>query len=602
MKRGYNTSNPYNIHSYMNQVGNAELVSFRNEKITMNQSQIYNNPKYQYLLNRMKKKHYSSDRKQTPGAHDFNISEERYFQLNGQRAKLIDNSFLPMMMQYNYAYNIFQNNQINDELQLSEATFTPLANKYPTKVYIKENSKLSPQLGKSRVQKQLEPFTTSSNINQTQTQSFSGQTNIIMPNANHSNNMNRTYGSLIDKQKSQSVVQQATTQLNNHRDISQIILLDDIKSSGGIRSNLSFITANSPQQLSKNASTMMHLQPKLDQSAINIINQNSGSKLQRQIITSKFNNHENRSGVYNLKDMQKVKPSNSGVRKASIYEQKSKLEDFIKIQDLQLRATSIKKEFLSPISNQMPIQILSNYKRQVLPLNKALKKNIVNNDYSNNPCHEVKHLNLDLRSPLQISQILSGKKNDSEYLIRDKHNRRNSEMASNDQQGEDTSTVFHHGGMHQDSAKNSLQHLKMSFNIEINDKELESKNDDFTEKSRMIESQNIDLTGKAGNQHYNNSNFMSQINNNNLDLIDENIQLGEMQFLDNKLTCTEVKKLDKAADNLINKIDDDKYFKEIRQICLRHGLKSYKDKKFIRSSKDVKFTFRNSKQGNKSIY
>lgn len=74
-----------------------------------------------------------------------------------------------------------------------------------------------------------------------------------------------------------------------------------------------------------------------------------------------------------------------------------------------------------------------------------------------------------------------------------------------------------------------------------------------------------------------------------------------MQFLDNKMTFTENKKLDKKADKLIQKIDDDKYFKEVRQICIRHGLKSYKDKKFIRSSKDVKYSFRNSlRKDNKS--
>lgn len=57
----------------------------------------------------------------------------------------------------------------------------------------------------------------------------------------------------------------------------------------------------------------------------------------------------------------------------------------------------------------------------------------------------------------------------------------------------------------------------MSFNIEINDKELiDNKNEDDNDKSPNLFSNRIDLQ----QQYLNNSNFL---NNNNLELIDENI-------------------------------------------------------------------------------
>lgn len=51
---------------------------------------------------------------------------------------------------------------------------------------------------------------------------------------------------------------------------------------------------------------------------------------------------------------------------------------------------------------------------------------------------------------------------------------------------------------------------------------------------------------------------------------------------------TEAKKIDKLANLLIKEVDEDnKHFKEIRGLCLKYGLKSYKNKKFVKNFKDV---------------
>eukprot|EP00347_Sterkiella_histriomuscorum_P016260 403353875 len=145
--KSYNARNPYNIHSYMNQ----EILFQQDKDITTEQpfqqtqndrsnslntaNTLYGNPKYQYLLSKMKKKQYQTDRK-IMNEDNFQVQKEG-FQLQGQKAKLIDNSLFQLMGQYNQEQNTFKNSQTQEDYTISE-TETPMENKYQTKIFVKE--------------------------------------------------------------------------------------------------------------------------------------------------------------------------------------------------------------------------------------------------------------------------------------------------------------------------------------------------------------------------------------------------------------------------------------------------------------------------------
>lgn len=81
-----------------------------------------------------------------------------------------------------------------------------------------------------------------------------------------------------------------------------MILADDVKS----KSNLSFASGNSPHYLSKNGSTRLHLQPKLEHSNLNstqLISNNRNHPINQHRLTQLDRN----SGVYNLKDVSRPK-------------------------------------------------------------------------------------------------------------------------------------------------------------------------------------------------------------------------------------------------------------------------------------------------------